>query len=216
MHRLARLFGQHGSLLARASILLLACGVALSAWALLNIVTESRSAAPVSSQLPAPIKSASVPATVSITASSAAGATQTVHPAKPKKGEVFGKLSIPRLGQTFSILQGTSAEELRRGVGHMVRTAMPGESDNCVVSGHRDTVFSRLGKVKKGDRLIVETDAGKFTYQVKRIRIVHKDDRTVVVRTDRAVLTVSTCYPFRYIGSAPDRYAVIAELVAKE
>ena len=98
----------------------------------------------------------------------------------------------------------------------MVQTAMPGEPDNCVISGHRDTVFTDLGKLKVDDKLIVETAKGTFTYQIRGIRIVHKSDRTVVVPADRAVLTVSTCYPFRYVGAAPDRYVLSADLVASE
>jgi len=74
-------------------------------------------------------------------------------------------------------------------------------------------VFTRLGELKKGDRLVVDTAAGRFTYQIRRIRIVDKDDRTVIVPTDHAVLTVTTCYPFRYVGNAPDRYILIADLI---
>jgi sortase A len=93
---------------------------------------------------------------------------------------------------------------------------MPGEADNCVISGHRDTVFSGLGSLEKGDVFVLETATGTHTYKISRIRIVHKDDRTVVVPTDHAVLTVSTCYPFQYVGSAPDRYVLIADLVVDE
>lgn len=134
----------------------------------------------------------------------------------PENGDIFGKLTIPRLKQSFPLVQGTGDEDLKRGVGHMIRTVMPGELGNCVISGHRDTVFSRLGKVEKGDLLVVETAAGEFTYEVTRIRIVDKEDRTVVVPTEGPVLTVSTCYPFRYVGSAPDRYVLVADLLTGE
>ncbi len=70
-----------------------------------------------------------------------------------------------------------------------------------------------LGKLKIGDQFILQTAAGTFAYEIDRIRIVDKNDRTVVVLTKHAVLTVSTCYPFNYVGSAPDRYALIANLV---
>jgi sortase A len=130
--------------------------------------------------------------------------TPTGYPATPKTGDIFGTLTIPRLKRSFPLVQGTGDEELKRGVGHMVRTVMPGEIGNCVISGHRDTVFTGLGKVEKGDRLIVETAAGEFTYEVSRIRIVDKEDRTVVVPTEGPVLTVS----------APDRYVLVADLVA--
>lgn len=90
---------------------------------------------------------------------------------------------------------------------------LPGEKDNCVLSGHRDTVFSGIGKLKIGDQLIVKTSAGIFTYEVKGTRIVGKDDKTVIVPTSRAVLTLTTCYPFNFIGDAPNRYIVSANLV---
>jgi len=134
----------------------------------------------------------------------------------PKVGNKLGVLSIPSLGQTFPIVEGTSASELKRGVGHFHGSVMPGGADNCVLSGHRDTVFVKLGQLKKGDRLIVTTAAGKFTYKITQIRIVRADDKTVVVHSDHAVLTVSTCYPFRFIGSAPNRFVLVADLVARK
>jgi len=90
---------------------------------------------------------------------------------------------------------------------------LPGEKDNCVLSGHRDTVFAKLGKLKLEDQLIVQKSAGTFTYEIKRIRIVNKDDKTVIVPTNDAVLTLTTCYPFNFIGSAPERYIISADLL---
>jgi sortase A len=132
----------------------------------------------------------------------------------PKQGDTLGSLSIPALGQELPIIEGTGADDLKKGVGHFTKSVMPGQKDNCVLSGHRDTVFSELGTLKIGDRLIVQTSAGIYTYQIKRTRIVHANDRTVIVPTKRAVLTLTTCYPFDFIGSAPDRYIVSANLVA--
>lgn len=125
----------------------------------------------------------------------------------------MGSLSIPVLKQRLPIIEGTGANELKKGVGHLAETALPGEADNCVLSGHRDTVFARLGKLKKGDRVIVQTGTGTYTYQIRRIRIVGKNDRTVVVHVNHALLTLSTCYPFHYVGPAPDRYVLSADLV---
>ncbi len=131
----------------------------------------------------------------------------------PATGDNIGSLTIPALEQKFPIIEGTGTEELKRGVGHFTQSVLPGEKDNCVLSGHHDTVFTRLGKLVIGDQLIVETSAGTFTYEIKNIRIVDKDDKTVIVPFDHAVLTVTTCYPFDYIGSAPDRYILVADLV---
>jgi sortase A len=141
---------------------------------------------------------------------------KVLYPKHPAQGDTMGSLSIPALKQKLPIIEGTGTDDLKKGVGHFTHSALPGEKDNCVLSGHRDTVFARLGELKIGDRLIVQTSAGTYTYQIKRIRIVHKDDRTVIVPTDHAVLTVSTCYPFHYIGSAPDRYVLSADLVGRQ
>ncbi len=114
------------------------------------------------------------------------------------------------------IFQGTGADELKKGAGHVSQSALPGEKDNCVISGHRETVFRGIGKLKTGDQLVVETSDGKFTYEVSDTRIVHKDDKTVIVPTEYALLTITTCYPFGYFSAAPDRYIVSAVLVKSE
>ena len=135
--------------------------------------------------------------------------------AHPKVGSKLGVLWIPSLGQKFPMIEGTAASELKRGVGHFRGSVMPGGKDNCVLSGHRDTVFAKLGRLKKGNRLVVTTAAGTFTYKIRQIRIVRANNKTVVVHTDHAVLTVTTCYPFHFIGSAPNRYVLVADLVSK-
>src|SRR5450830_459660 len=136
-----------------------------------------------------------------------------LYPLYPAEGDNIGSLSIPVLKQKLLIIQGTGAGDLKKGVGHFIQSALPGEEDNSVLSGHRDTVFSKLGKLKIDDQLIVQTSAGTFTYEIKRIRIVDKDDKTVIVPADHAVLTLTTCYPFSFVGSAPDRYILTADLV---
>ena len=136
-----------------------------------------------------------------------------LYPLYPAEGDNIGSLSIPVLKQKLPIIQGTDADELKKGVGHFIQSVLPGEEDNCVLSGHRDTVFAELGKLKIGDQLIVQTSAGTFTYEIKRIRIVDKDDKTVIVPADHAVLTLTTCYPFYFVGNAPDRYILTADLV---
>jgi sortase A len=135
---------------------------------------------------------------------------------KPKVGAVIGSLSIPRLKRVIPIIEGTGAKELKKGVGHYIGSVLPGVSDNSVLAGHRDSVFRNLGNLKLGDLLTVKTDYGKFVYEVQKIRIVKADDRTVIVPTPDAVLTLSTCYPFRFIGNAPKRYIVQAGLVIGE
>lgn len=139
-----------------------------------------------------------------------------VYSPYPKVGDVIGTISLPSLKEKLPIIEGTDDSELRRGVGHYVRSVLPGISDNSVLAGHRDSVFSNLGKLALGDLIVVRTTAGQFTYRVTKFRIVMADDRTVIVPTPSAVLTLSTCYPFRYIGNAPKRYIVTAELVKSD
>jgi sortase A len=136
-----------------------------------------------------------------------------LYPVRPKKGENIGNLIIPALKRVIPIIQGADEDELKKGVGHFDQSVLPGEADNSILSGHRDTVFRELGKLKIGDELTTETSAGTFTYIIKQTRVVHKDDKTVIVPMDHAVLTVTTCYPFRFIGDAPDRYIITADLI---
>jgi len=131
----------------------------------------------------------------------------------PKHGDQYAHLLIPKLDAKIPIYYGSKEAQLKQGIGHVERTALPGEPNNTVLSGHRDTVFRHLGKIEKGDRFIVETEKERFTYLVKKIRIVDKDDRTVIVPKPKATLTVITCYPFGYAGKAPKRFVVMAELI---
>jgi len=132
------------------------------------------------------------------------------------EGDFIGTLLIPALDQSFPIIHGTSDEHLKEGVGHYAQSVMPGVEDNCVLSGHRDTVFTDLGDLIVGDLLIIEMADRSLTYKIDGTRIVDKEDRTVIVPTDYAALTLTTCYPFVYIGNAPQRYVVTAALIPNE
>lgn len=138
--------------------------------------------------------------------------TPVLYSERPESGDDIGELYIPKLDLTLPIYEGTSEDELEKGIGHYADSVLPGENDNSVLSGHRDTVFRELGDVGVGDTLIVRTSAGEFEYKVSKVRIVDKDDRTVIVPKPKATLTVSTCYPFDFIGSAPDRYILVGYL----
>lgn len=138
---------------------------------------------------------------------------KTLYTAYPAEGDNIGSLTIPALRRKLPIFQGTGVNELKKGVGHFTQSVLPGEEDNSVLSGHRDTTFRQLGNLKVGDQLVVQTLAGTFTYEITGTRIVHADDKTVIVPTDHAVLTLTTCYPFYFVGNAPDRYIVSADLV---
>ncbi|WP_163144037.1 class D sortase [Bacillus sp. 22-7] len=141
---------------------------------------------------------------------------EVLYPDKPEIGEEIGELYIPKIKSVLPIIHGTDEDELEKGVGHYAGSVMPGEKDNSVLSGHRDTVFRKLGEVGEGDILEVTTKAGTFEYRVNKVRIVDADDRTVIVPKPRAMLTVTTCYPFDFIGDAPQRYILVAHLLSKK
>lgn len=138
---------------------------------------------------------------------------KSLYTGYPLKGEIIGSLTIPDLDKVLPILEGTSEEELKNGVGHFAGSGLPGEKNNCVLSGHRDSVFIGVGDLVLGDKLIVQTSAGTFIYKITKIRIVHKDDTTIIVPSDHAILTLTTCYPFIFVGHAPDRYIITADMV---
>lgn len=202
-------------------LVLLALGISGLTWAGLNIIgartqrPDVVAVGPDTSLLAATVAQEQ-PQSVDVTASVApasASVPQVLYPVRPTLGDPVGTLNIPALDQTLPIVEGTDDAELKVGVGHYTQSVLPGEADNCVLSAHRDTHFSRLQELEVGDRLLVQTAAGTFTYEISGIRIVDKDDRTVIVPTDHAVLTLSTCYPFNYVGSAPDRYIISADAV---
>jgi sortase A len=137
-----------------------------------------------------------------------------LYPIRPKSGENIGDLIIPKLGAILPIIEGTDPDELEKGVGHFAQSVLPGEKDNSVLSGHRDTVFRNVGKLKVGDQLVTKTSAGIFTYKIVKMWIVDDEDRTVIVsHKGKQILTLTTCYPFNWIGSAPQRYIIQSELV---
>ncbi|WP_078552529.1 class D sortase [Bacillus alkalicellulosilyticus] len=129
-----------------------------------------------------------------------------------KDGDVIGVLYIPRFDKDLAIISGTNEEELSRGVGHFTSTVLPGQNDQILLSGHRDTVFRGFGELQNGDEFIVKMPYGEFTYVMYDSEIVDADDRTVIrSMAPDEVLTLSTCYPFDFIGSAPDRYIIYAK-----
>jgi len=127
------------------------------------------------------------------------------------QGETVGLLYIPRLDREIPIIEGTDEEELAQGVGHYKDTGYPGENRQILLSGHRDTVFRQFGELEHGDEFHIKMEHGTFIYEISDHEIVAADNTTVIdpSREDE-YLTVSTCYPFSYIGSAPDRYVLYA------
>jgi sortase A len=121
-------------------------------------------------------------------------------------------LRIPRIHVEVPVLEGTDDLSLNRGVGHVIGTAYPGKSGNIAIAGHRDGFFRGLKDVGLGDTIDVVTPQGTETYVIDRITIVDPTDVSVLATSSRATLTLITCYPFYYIGSAPKRYIVQASI----
>mgnify|MGYP001217431427 FL=1 len=133
----------------------------------------------------------------------------------PSNGETVGILHIPKLESDLPIVEGTDEDELARGVGHYKGTAYPTEGEQIVLSGHRDTVFRRMGELELGDIFVVQLPYGDFSYEIVDTKIVDADDRTIIKPQGEEVLTVTTCYPFDFVGYAPDRYILTAKPVSK-
>ncbi|WP_198010640.1 class D sortase [Thermobrachium celere] len=131
----------------------------------------------------------------------------------PLWGDVIGKIEIKRLNISSVIYQGDDDEQLIKGVGHSFASLIPGEGGNCILAGHRDTVFRRLEGIRVGDEVVIYTTYGTYKYRVKNIKIVDKNDETVIVPSDKEMLTIYTCYPFNYIGAAPKRFVVTCDFV---
>jgi sortase A len=130
----------------------------------------------------------------------------------PKFGETVGLLSIPRLKSELPIVEGTDPNDLNKGVGHYTGSYFPGENGQIVLSGHRDTVFRRLGELEKGDKFEVQLANGSFTYEISHTKIVESDDTSIItLQNEEEELIVTTCYPFNVIGDSPQRYIIYAK-----
>ena len=132
----------------------------------------------------------------------------------PEEGDRVGTVTLESLDLSWPIYEGTEEEQLSLGVGHYIGSVLPGIQDNSILSGHRSTVFARLGELEKGDRILVETSAGTFVYVINRFEVVDRADQTVIQPSDDPVLTLTTCFPFGNIGNTTEAYIVTAELVS--
>lgn len=175
-------------------------------WQLWNMDREVAPAASASTQIPreaasftAPSPKKEIPEWV-------------VYDSRPKRGEIFGKLIIPRIGAEFPLVEGTEEPQLRKGIGHAETSVLPGEPDISVIGGHRETRLRQIGELEKGDFIHVETSAGQFAFQVIRSWIADKSYTVKSNGNKEAKLLLVTCYPFHYVGNAPERYLVEAKL----
>jgi sortase A len=140
-------------------------------------------------------------------------------PPRPATGDLLGRLEIPRLNLAAIVREGVDDDTLRRAVGHIPSTALPGEAGNFSIAAHRDTLFRALKDIRKDDRVTFQAENRTFTYEVVSTRIVKPTDVSVLKPepdqgdSPQKTLTMITCYPFYFVGSAPERFIVKARLV---
>jgi LPXTG-site transpeptidase (sortase) family protein len=128
---------------------------------------------------------------------------------------VVGRIVVPRLNLEAMVREGVTESTLRRAVGHIPSTALPGEVGNVAFAGHRDTFFRALRGIQKSDVIEVETLTGTYSYRVDSLKIVSPKDISVLASHGKdQQLTLVTCYPFNYIGSAPRRFIVSARQIS--
>jgi sortase A len=128
----------------------------------------------------------------------------------------IGRLSIPRLHLSAMVREGIDTHTLQLAVGHIPATALPGQTGNVGVAGHRDTFFRALKDLRTGDEIQFTTSSGDFMYVVESLVVVEPDNVGVLARSSENVLTLVTCYPFSYIGNAPMRFVARARQVSPE
>jgi sortase A len=126
---------------------------------------------------------------------------------------LIGRIEIKRIGLSVIVVEGTTAATLRRAVGHIEGTALPGQPGHIGIAGHRDTFFRSLKDVHQDDVIRFTTPAGAFLYRVVSTTITTPDDVAILAASRKQVLTLVTCYPFNFIGSAPERFIVRAERI---
>ena len=136
---------------------------------------------------------------------------------RPALGEnsLVGRLTVPRLHLSAIVREGVGKDTLGLAVGHIPGTAFPGQNGNVAVAGHRDTLFLGLKGIQANDVVKFETLEGSYEYQVKSTEIVTPRDVSVLNAGKYSELTLVTCYPFSYIGPAPDRFIVKAREVSR-
>ena len=132
------------------------------------------------------------------------------HSAMDTDGSRVGRIEISAVGLSAMILEGVGDETLRRAVGHIPGTSLPGQKGNIAIAGHRDTFFRSLRNIHKNDEITLTTLNGFYRYRVDSTKIVDPKESDVLDESDDAVLTLITCYPFYFVGSAPQRFIVRA------
>jgi sortase A len=140
----------------------------------------------------------------------------TSPPPSPRilaEGDMLGEIQVPRIGLDAIVVQGDSTADLRRAVGHLSESAIPGEWGNVALVGHRDTFFRPLRDIRLGDEIKFKTRERSFEYVVESIEVVAPTDIRVLETSTGHDLTLITCFPFHFVGPAPKRFVVRAREV---
>jgi len=132
-----------------------------------------------------------------------------------REGSPLSRLDIPRLGISVVVVEGVTTRDLRLGLGHVPGTAFPDEFGNVGIAGHRDTFLRQLRKIHPHDLITLTTLAGSYQYSVDWTRVVRPRDVAVLDPVEEPILTIVTCYPFYWVGSAPERFIVRAKQVGR-
>ena len=143
-----------------------------------------------------------------------ARAAQAYAPVAVRAGGLLGMLDVPRLKLTAPVIEGDDEATLKRAAGHLPDTPLPWETGNTAIAGHRDGLFRPLKDIKVGDEIRFRSSRDEFRYRVTDTSIVKPDDLSVLAPRGPASLTLITCYPFYYVGDAPNRFIVRAERVS--
>ena len=123
----------------------------------------------------------------------------------------IAKLELAGVDTPLYVLAGVSGQSLAFGPAHLSESGLPGEADNVVIAGHRDTHFAALADIAIGDAIVVESHHGSTRYRVEATAIVHESRVDLAWRTGRRELTLITCYPFdAIVPGGPLRYVVFA------
>jgi sortase A len=144
----------------------------------------------------------------------AAFSASSKNPPPAVTGGLIGRIEIPRLGLSAMIVEGATKTILQRAAGHISGTALPGQPGNVCIAGHRDTFFRPLRNIRRNDIITLTTLLGKYRYRVVSTNVVGPYDVAVLDPSSKELLTLVTCYPFYFVGSAPGRFVVRAEKVA--
>jgi len=131
----------------------------------------------------------------------------------PTPRGVLGRIEITRIGLAAMIVEGTDERTLRRAVGHIPGTSLPGQQGNVAIAGHRDTFFRALDNIHNDDEITLTTLEGTYRYLVDSTQVVAPEDTKVLDDSGDPILTLVTCYPFYFVGPAPKRFIVRAHKI---